>query len=340
VVRRTTPTTAPGSVAGASWIDATGNLAGLPSECGNLSHVSARPGGGLIAGVALQGLWSSTDGGEKWDPLGDAEGTALKFRMTTIVYDPEQPARFWVDGIYDTGGAYETGDDGATFRQLFSDWNSVTFAVDLSDPDRRTMIVAVDPIDVRKSVDGGESWEPVAGALPDEVGRAAGSLAVDSQTYLIGTREGEVPGIFRTTDGGGSWSRVHPTGVAGSPLRARDGGIYWLIERGGGVVHSADEGATWTVHDGEGISPFAENIVELPDGRLATISNGTLIVSSDEGDSWTSIGPAMPYEPSGVAYSEADQAFYIWRSDCEWNEANPVRPGSILRLDFESQPAA
>ena len=45
------------------WVDATGNLAGKPSECGNLSYLAARPDSDqVIAGVAQQGLWASTAG--------------------------------------------------------------------------------------------------------------------------------------------------------------------------------------------------------------------------------------------------------------------------------------
>ena len=54
------------------WVNATGKLlAGMVSDCGNMSYVSAKPDEDLlIAGIALDGLWSSTDGGATWNPMG------------------------------------------------------------------------------------------------------------------------------------------------------------------------------------------------------------------------------------------------------------------------------
>src|SRR5262245_29119963 len=75
-VTQPTPPTLPGDAIGDAWEDATGNLAGLPSECGNLQSMSARPDrSGIIAGVSLQGLWSSEDGGATWSQLGQGAGS-------------------------------------------------------------------------------------------------------------------------------------------------------------------------------------------------------------------------------------------------------------------------
>jgi photosystem II stability/assembly factor-like uncharacterized protein len=334
-VRTTVPQPVTTDAIGETWLDVTGNLAGLSSECGNLSYVSVGPEGGLVAGVALQGLWSSDDNGESWSRLGEGAGSKeLELRTTGIVHDPREPRRFWVSGQYDTGGIYETTDGGKTFRQLLDGWNTVGISVDLGNPSRNLLLAALEPMELQRSTDGGETWESLAERLPDEGGRIVAALPVDSQTYLVGTRDGRVPGIFRSVDGGATWSRVHPAGVAGAPVRSNDGTILWLAERGGGVLVSEDDGATWTLHDGRGISPFAASLVELPDGRLASVSDGALIISGDVGESWRQFGPALPYEPSGFTYSPTDGAFYIWRSDCEWDSENPVRPGAIMQLAF------
>ena len=60
----------------AQWVNVTGNLAGMPSECGNLSFMSVIPGKDrVIAGVAKHGLWQTVDGGETWTPLGQTAGS-------------------------------------------------------------------------------------------------------------------------------------------------------------------------------------------------------------------------------------------------------------------------
>ncbi len=52
-----------------TWINVTGNLANMPSECGNLTMLSAVPGGNsIIAGVAQKGLWVNTTGSTLDEP--------------------------------------------------------------------------------------------------------------------------------------------------------------------------------------------------------------------------------------------------------------------------------
>ena len=62
----------------AEWVRAAGNLEGIPSECGNLSVVASDPNRDLVvAGVALNGLFASTDGASTLQPLGTGPGSAV-----------------------------------------------------------------------------------------------------------------------------------------------------------------------------------------------------------------------------------------------------------------------
>ena len=86
----------------------TANLAGMASECGNISLVSARPDRDqLIASVSLHGLWSTT-GAADWTALGTGAGSApISNRGSKIVFDPDHPDTFWESGIYNGGGVFE-----------------------------------------------------------------------------------------------------------------------------------------------------------------------------------------------------------------------------------------
>ena len=77
----------------AQWVNVTGNLAGLPSECGNLCLLSVVPGQDkIIAGVAKRGLWQTADGGATWIQLGQGEGSdKIVNRPSRILYDPTDP---------------------------------------------------------------------------------------------------------------------------------------------------------------------------------------------------------------------------------------------------------
>src|SRR5438105_13373508 len=80
----------------AQWVDVTGNLAGMPSECGNLCLLSVVPGEDrIIAGVAKRGLWQTVDGGGKWSALGQGAGSdSIVNRPSRILYDPAHPGVF------------------------------------------------------------------------------------------------------------------------------------------------------------------------------------------------------------------------------------------------------
>ena len=134
---------ASGSAAAADdWVNVTSNLANVPSECGNLTILSAMPRSNtLIAGVAQQGLWTSTDAGASWQRLGTGEGSArIINRPSWISFDPAQPARFYESGIYNDGGAYATSDGGTTFAQLGTVSHNDFVSVDYTDPARKTLL--------------------------------------------------------------------------------------------------------------------------------------------------------------------------------------------------------
>src|SRR3954466_12821056 len=96
----------------------------------------------LIAGIAAQGLWASLDGGASWMHLGQGMGSeTINNRPTAIVFDPDHPATFWESGIYGIG-VFKTTDKGMTFVKLGEADPSDGVSVDLSDPDRKTLLAA------------------------------------------------------------------------------------------------------------------------------------------------------------------------------------------------------
>lgn len=333
----TTSTTGPAT--SAPWVQATSNLAGMESECGNLTFVSARPDEDVvIAGVALQGLWASADGAEDWTALGQGPGSeVITNRMSAIVYDPEQPGTFYESGIYNAGGVYKTVDGGATFEQLGDVTHSDLVSVDFGDPARATLLSGRhESPTLFRSTDAGATWRDISAALPADIGYAVAPHVLDAQTHLLGTQRGAAAGVLRTTDGGGTWTVVHEGGVSGPVLAASDGGLYWLLEGGAGLITSDDDGATWSVASGPGVvSANSASLLELPDGRFATFGDRGLLLSSDRGTTWQSFGSPFPYVPNGIAYAAQRAAFYIWRFDCSAATANPVADDAIMRLDVD-----
>ena len=156
----------------AEWVNVTGNLAGMPSECGNLCLLSVVPGQDkIIAGIAKQGLWQTTDGGATWKALGQGAGSdSIVNRPSRIVYDPTSATAFWESGIYNSSGVYHTTNGGQTFRHLGGAKHNDFVDVDFADAKRRTLLAGGHEQSrmVWKSTDGGQSWTNVGVNLPRE----------------------------------------------------------------------------------------------------------------------------------------------------------------------------
>lgn len=320
------PATVPASgwqAADTEWQNVTGNLAGMASECGNLTRVAAHPELDLVmAGVALHGLWSlGADG--TWTELGQGAGSArIVNRASVFVFDPENPDVFWEAGIYNGGGVYRTDDGGQTFTQLGNAVHSESLGIDMTDPGRSTMLTSThEQPQIQLSVDGGEHWNDITRALPSiaDPGIPVATLVLDAQTFLFATTKV----VLRSADGGASWSPVTNSGVTGQPAVLADGSLVWFTADGF-IIRSTDQGATWTAIPG-GVTGSA---LLLPDGTVVGLRGSALVQSPDGGQTWKALGPALPFTPDSVTFSPARQTFYASHFDC----GNAVLDDAIASL--------
>jgi photosystem II stability/assembly factor-like uncharacterized protein len=319
----------------APWVNVTGNLANMPSECGNLTMLSAVPGSNtVIAGVALDGLWANSSA-TTWSPLGTGKGSAtITNRPSWITYDPIHPGVFWESGIYNGGGVYRTTDNGTTFLQLGSIGHNDFVSVDFGDPNRQTLLAGGHEQSrlVYRSTDGGQNWTNVGASIPADTKFSTNPILINPQTYVVNLSgyAGTIAGVLRTTDGGASWQQVSTVETTGPPLVTSSGVIYWSA--GDGLLKSTDSGVTWN-QVGSGLQPV--HPIELPDGRIVSVGATNLVISSDGGSTWSPIGDALPYTPLGVIYSPSRKAFLVWQWDC----GGIVLPNAIMELDLDpSQP--
>jgi len=325
-----------------SWKNTTSNLANLPSECGNMTSVTVKPDEDMIiAGVAQNGLWASTDGGASWSALGTGMGSAkIINRPTQVIFDPNDKNRFWEVGIYSGGGVFETHDHGVTFTQLGMVSHCDLAAVDFTDPDRKTLLAGGHEQSKKlyRSTDAGMTWPEIGATIP-ETTFCTLPLMFDAKTYLVGCGGfgGGNPSIIRTEDGGATWTRVTDGGGGGAPLVASDGSIYWSTFNGGGMVRSTDQGRTWKAVVGGGVLSGVPP-VELPDGRIATVAKKVIATSADHGATWIAATTPVAFdgEAVGVVYSAARKAFYAWHFTCVAGD-NPVPVDAIQRYDFDYQ---
>jgi photosystem II stability/assembly factor-like uncharacterized protein len=316
-------------------VNVTANLAGMPSECGNLTIVVARPDAGtVIAGIALHGLFATEDGGKTWSPLGAGAGSAkIINRPTSLLFDPAHPGTFWEAGIYNGGGVYRTTDGGVTFTQLGTIGHNDAVSVDLSDPDRKTLLAGGHEMKrhLMLSTNGGQSWSDIGMNLPADSHFASVPLVLDARTFLLsscGWGDGTC-GIYRSADAGGTWTRATDLPPGPNWVQTPDGAIYFTIYGDAGVMKSTDRGVSWT-KVASGMSSNA--LIELPDHRVVGATANRMMITSDAGKTWAPFGAAAPYAVHMLTYSAMLKAFFIRKADC----GNAVLPDAVMKLPLTS----
>jgi len=324
----------------AQWVNVTANLADMPSECGNTCLLSPVPGQDrIIAGIAKRGLWQTTDDGTTWTALGQGAGSdVIVNRPSEIVYDPKNANIFWESGIYNSSGVYHTTNGGQTFQHLGKAKHNDAVSVDFSDPQRRTLLAGghEQSRTVWKSVDGGQNWTNIGATLPEGTKHSSNPLLLDASTCLVnasGWGKG-TGGVFRTTNGGATWTQVSALEANGTPLRATDGSIYWPLMSDRGVIRSTDQGQTWTQVCSNGVIK-GSRIIELPNGKLAMNGGKNIKVTTDKGATWTPVCEPMPGSPAGLIYAPACQSFFIWYWDCK----DKVLTNAVWRHDYRVKSA-
>jgi photosystem II stability/assembly factor-like uncharacterized protein len=200
----------------------------------------------MYAGTASGGLWKSTSGGIKWDPIFDKESTGS---IGAVAIQQSNPSVIWVG----------TG-EGNPRNSLNGGYG------------------------IYKSLDGGKSWKSMGLEKTRHIHRIIIDPTDPNTVYVgaIGSPWGVHPerGVFKTTDGGNTWEKIlytnNKTGVADMVMdptnpnkllvamweHKRDPWFFKSGGKGSGLHMTHDGGKSWkklTEEDG------------LPKGELGRI---------------------------------------------------------------------
>ncbi len=249
---------------------------GVGAVSGRVNALAYHPTreGVYYMGAPQGGLWRSTDYGATWEPLGDS----WQFlQVASIAIHPTNPDIIYVG----------TGDFQGWMRPF--------------------------SIGIMKSTDGGQTWQSIGAA---QFGyKCVSDILIDPENPEIviactgwGPYQSVAGEIWRSTDGGATWTQVNPVSAIWSDMAigARDPATgtryYYAVGHGnpGRVLRSSDRGATWTILS----TPLSGNQRAL---RIAT----------------------SPTNPNRV-YLMSGNASQVWRSDnagTTWTALNPLDGG-------------
>ncbi len=212
---------------GATWQTAKPFPEGLAA-----SSVSITPSGRLVCGSET-GAYGSTDGGTSWTNLNTAwHGVCDAFTAPTGAIYVQNDSRL-----------YRSTNAGA-------DWTSVMqghYIMGVTEAAGGGIFVATADSGVMRSTDNGATWKALS--LGNEYVRTV--AATHAGSILAGVQGFGGSGvIYRSPDGGGSWSTTTLADVSTALLVTANGPIL-AAAANSGIYSSSDDGKTWKrVNDG------------------------------------------------------------------------------------------
>ena len=340
-----------------------------PFRGGRVAAVSGVPGrtNEFYFGAVNGGVWKSIDGGRVWSPVFDSQPVAS---IGAIAVAPSAPDTVYVgsgestlrDSMGFGNGMYKSTDACKTWTHLGLDQTHHIgrVAVDPKNPNV-VFVAAIGHLyaanpdrGVFRSRDGGKTWQKV---LYKDENIGAVDVVIDPTNsnivyaglwnarrppwYTYSPTNGPGGGIFKSTDGGSTWTQlknglppegIGRTGIAVSPTNPRR--VYAVVDclvadpnapappagaggRGGGggapavpgqggFFRSDDAGATWTRVSSDqalwGRGWYFEKLVVDPrDPDIVYVPNVAVSRTKDGGKTWV----ALRGSPGGDDYHQA-----------------------------------
>ncbi len=309
---------------------------GSATMSGRVAAVAGRNEDGkttLYVGSASGGVWKSLDGGTTFKPIFDKQPVQS---IGEIAIDPSNPKTVWVgtgeswtrNSVSIGDGIYKSTDAGGTWKNMGLPESERIVRI-LVHPSNGSVVYACVPgklwsdsleRGVYRTSDAGKTWSRVLSGSNASTG--CSGLAMDPKnpdvlfagmwdfrrkgwTFRSGGEGPKAPsgsGLFRTEDGGRTWSEV-PAGqnglppkpwgrveVAVAPSDAKR--IYALVESADSALFvSEDGGKTWEARDKSQMMVwrpfyFARLVVDPTNPDRVFKGGGGLIVSEDGGRSF------------------------------------------------------
>ncbi len=270
-----------------------GIISGLPARnigsatmSGRVSAIDAYRENGRITifvGAASGGVWKSVNGGTTFKPVFD---NADVQSIGAVAVDPANPRTVWVgtgeswmrNSVSIGDGVYKSTDGGGNWTNVgLKDTEHVAKIIVNPKDGNSVLVCATGPAwndssagGVYRTVDGGKSWrKTLAGSNPSTgCGMLAGS-SLEPNTIYASTWDfrrkpwtfrsgGPGSGIYKSTDGGASWSEIGQDNSKGLPEKpygrialavapSKPDVVYAMIESKSSALYRSDDGGrNWT----------------------------------------------------------------------------------------------
>ena len=298
---------------------------------GRISDIEGHPADSrvLYIGAAGGGVWKTNDGGVTFRPVFDKYNQSIG----SIAVDPKKPETVWVgtgecwtrNSVTIGDGIFKSSDGGENWTKMGLDKTERIASVQINPANSDIVYAAaMGPLwgpgterGLFKTTDGGKTWQKIlyidenTGCSevtldprnPDVVYAAMWEHRRTAWSFDSG---GEKSGLYKSTDGGKSWNKIHngfPSGKLGRIALAiapsQPDRLYVVIESEQdatkGLYRSEDAGASWKRTNGDfelTLRPFYFSRVVVDPRNPDLLCKGGLsgAISRDGGNTFKTLG--------------------------------------------------
>ncbi len=236
----------------------------------------------LVAGGFVGHVVLSTNGGDTWSTIDIPAANTVKF---VDFIDAQTGFVFAGEGQW-----FKTTDGGATWQNIV-DWPNINLKALAATPGGKVMVGGYRG-STSLSSDYGFSWSYLGNELTGYTGWINTIAFGDENVGLVGAGKGK---IYRTTDGGGTWTLLADTSTnpmlkyekTVNALRFVDANTVFAGGSKGYIMKSTDAGLTWTLLYNEENNTVYDFWQVSSKQVLAVASSGELYVSNAAVDSFS-----------------------------------------------------
>ena len=264
------------------------------------------------------GIYRSSDAGKTWTHLGLRDGQ----QIPALAVDPRDPNRLFAAvlghpyGPNEERGIFRSADGGQTWQKvLYKDENTGGSDIEI-DPSNPDVLYAClwrarqGPWEdgnsyggagggIFKSIDGGNTWNKLAGGLPEDIVQAYIAIAPSQPSRLYSSlADNHTTHIYRSDDAGEHWTQTTTDSRPAVRIGGGDLAIPAVDPKNPDVVYTAstvcwrsrDGGKTWTGIRGAPGGDDYQNLWINPanPNTILLVSDQGAIVTVNGGETWSS----------------------------------------------------
>ena len=288
----------------------------------------------LYTGTAA-GVFKSINGAGTWAPI-NAGLLGLTSRIiaidpvsSSVIYVSEEDCDYF-DGC--SGRVSRSADAGASWAKIYGGFSNYYgsptipgMVIDPHSPSR--LYLAIFPVGVVRSVDGGATWSH-AGPPANDVS----SLAIDPAnplTLYVGTVSGSA---YRTTDAGDHWTAVTNGLLASGPVNVialAASAPATVYAAGGGIYRSSDRGETWSRLT-LGVRKIGVTALAVDPTTPSTIYTANALVNREYQ------GGSLVTKTTDGGLHWADTALGVTGQSVNWLAIDPASPSTVYASTYDS----